>query len=179
MSSENCILTTKDFTILEVMRDRRAGSDDPLSPILARKIATAIVMFREDIPADVATLSSRVTFSVDGRDADTRVISHDKMAASVGMFLPITTARGLALLGLREGQAFQLATRDGDTEEILLETVHYQPEAARRDKDMLDRPQGEKPRKPMLKLIRGALDDDARPMPDGSDDFHDPGPAAA
>lgn len=41
MSTENCILTTKDFTILEVMRDRRVGTDDPLTPILERKLATA------------------------------------------------------------------------------------------------------------------------------------------
>jgi regulator of nucleoside diphosphate kinase len=70
MSTENCILSTKDFTILEFMRDRRVGTDDPLSPILEQKLLSATVMFREDIPADVATLSSRVTFSVDGRDPD-------------------------------------------------------------------------------------------------------------
>ena len=68
MTSETCFLTTKDFTILEVMRDRCLGRDDTLALILKRKIETATVMFRDDIPVNVATLSSRVTFSVDGKE---------------------------------------------------------------------------------------------------------------
>ena len=84
MSTETCILTTKDFTILEVMRDRCLGRDDPLAPILKRKIESALVVFRDDVPVNVATLSSRVTFSVDGRDADTRILSHDRMTGQPG-----------------------------------------------------------------------------------------------
>ncbi|MGO4642607.1 hypothetical protein AB4Z43_29735 [Mesorhizobium sp. 2RAF45] len=52
-------LTTKDYTILEVMLDRRLGRDDPLVPILQRKLSAAIVTFREDIPANVVTLRGR------------------------------------------------------------------------------------------------------------------------
>ena len=131
MSKETCILTTKDFTIVEVMRDRCLGQDDPLAPILKRKIESAIVMFRDDVPDDVATMSSRVTFSVNGRDPDTRIISHDRMTTPIGMFLPVTTLRGLALLGLAEGEHFILTNGDGIEERILLEKVHYQPESAR------------------------------------------------
>lgn len=140
MTRETCFLTTKDFTILEVMRDRCLGRDDPLAPILKRKIEAATVMFRDDIPVNVATLSSRVTFSVDGRDPDTRIISHDRMTSPIGMYLPITTARGLALLGLSEGQGFALRNGDGEEERIVLHEVHYQPEAARREKEALERP---------------------------------------
>ncbi|MHB2264522.1 nucleoside-diphosphate kinase [Aliihoeflea sp. PC F10.4] len=178
MSTENCILSTKDFTILEVMRDRRVGTDDPLSPILEQKLLSATVMFREDIPADVATLSSRVTFSVDGRDPDTRVISHDRMAASVGMFLPITMNRGLALLGLREGQTFRLVTRKHRMEDVRLEKVQYQPEAARREKEALER-RTKPSAKPTFKLIRGALYGATVPGFRQSDDFCDPDPSAA
>ena len=96
MSTETCILTTKDFTILEVMRDRRRGREDPLVPILKRKLETATIVFREDVPETVATLSSRVTYSVDGRPPDTRVISHDHLSMPMGMFLPITAPRGSA-----------------------------------------------------------------------------------
>ena len=38
MATETCFLTTKDLTILEGMRDRCLGRDDPLAPILKRKI---------------------------------------------------------------------------------------------------------------------------------------------
>ncbi len=177
MSKETCILTTKDFTIVEVMRDRCLGQDDPLAPILARKIQSAIVMFRDDVPDNVATMSSRVTFSVNGRDPDTRIISHDRMASPIGMFLPVTTLRGLALLGLAEGDHFMFTNSDGSDERILLEKVHYQPEAARREKDALAKHLITPARsRPSLRLIRGALHDCAPLASDGPDD---PGPSAA
>lgn len=64
MSAESCILTTKDFTILEVMRDRCLGREDPLALLLKRKLDSALVVFRDDVPANVATLSSQDRKSV-------------------------------------------------------------------------------------------------------------------
>lgn len=156
MSHDACILTTKDLTILEVMLDRCLGRDDPMAPILRRKINAAQIVFRDDVPADVATLSSRVVFSVDGRDPDTRIISPDRMTSPIGLFLPITTFRGLALLGLAEGQEFSLPGQDGELETVRLEKVLYQPEAARREKEVFDRTSVAPPSKPVLRLIRGA-----------------------
>lgn len=179
MTLDACILTTKDFTILEVMRDRCLGTDDPLKPILDRKINSATVMFREDVRVNVATLSSRVTFSVNGRDPDSRIISHDRMHSPVGLFLPITTARGLALMGLSEGQEFSLTNSDGETERVLLERVLYQPEAAKREKEAIVGMPAGMPRKPSLKVIRGSLQDGPRLVPAGHDGFDDPGPSAA
>ena len=179
MSTETCILTTKDFTILEIMRDRCLGRDDPLAPILKRKIESALVVFREDVPVNVATLSSRVTFTVDGREPDTRVISHDRMTSPVGLFLSITTARGLALLGLTENQAFILTNNDGLDERILLEKVQYQPEASKREKEALANLSAPALRKPLLKLIRGAIQDKPQLVHTGSIGFDDPGPNAA
>ena len=180
MSTETCVLTTKDFTILEVMRDRCLGTGDPLAPILKRKIESALVVFRDDVPENVATLSSRVTFNVDGRAPDTRVLSHDQMTSAVGLFLPINTPRGLGLLGLAEGQEFVLTNRDGVEERVLLEKVHYQPEAAKREKDaMAVELSATVQLKPALKLIRGALHDRPRPVAADADGFDDPGPSAA
>ena len=179
MTRETCFLTTKDLTILEVMRDRCLGRDDPLAPILKRKIEAATVMFREDIPVNVATLSSRVTFSVDGRDPDTRVISHDRMNSPIGMFLPITTARGLALLGLCEGAEFVMTNVDGADERIMLHEVLYQPEAARREKEAVKRASTAQSGKPTLRVIRGALHDQPRLASVADDGFDGPDPSAA
>jgi regulator of nucleoside diphosphate kinase len=123
-------------------------------------------------------MSSRVTFSVDGRESDTRVISHDRMTP-VGLFLPITTARGLALLGLVEGQEFVLTNSQGVEERVLLGKVQYQPEAARREKEALSSPSAPVHRKPALTLIRGALHDQPQLAPAEPDGFDDPGPSAA
>jgi regulator of nucleoside diphosphate kinase len=179
---DSCILTTKDFTILEVMLDRCLGTGDPMRALLSRKIESATVVFRDDISPDVATLSSRVTFRVDGREPDTRVLSHDRMTSPIGLFLPITAPRGLALLGLTAGQAFRLGKPDGGEERILLDAVPYQPEAAKREKDALTRLATPAARRSALRVIPGAFSG----QPVGSerqaarpDDFDDPGPSAA
>lgn len=179
MSNETCILSTKDFTILEVMRDRCLGRDDPLEPILKRKMESATVMFRDDVPVNVATLSSRVTFSVNGRDPDTRVIAHDHMSSPIGMFLPITTARGLALLGLSEGQEFVMTDVEGNEERIKLHDVHYQPEAAKRRKEAMQRTAVSSQRKPTLKVVHQTFHDQPRLVQVSPDGFDDPGPSVA
>lgn len=174
-----CTLTTKDFTILETMRDRCLGRDDPFVSILKRKIESAMVVFRDDLPGNFASLNSRVTFSVDGRDPDTRVISRDRTASPVGMSLPITTLRGLALLGLSEGQEIVVTNIEGVEERILLEKVHYQPEAARRAEDAMRRVSPPPQRKPMLRVIYGTFHDQPRPVPASPTGPDDPGPSAA
>jgi regulator of nucleoside diphosphate kinase len=180
MSPDACILTTKDLTILEIMLDRCLGRDDPLAPVLRRKMASATIVFRDDVPADVATLNSRVTFSVDGRETDTRVISHESSGSSVGLFLPVTSARGLALIGMSEGQTARLVRRDGTEETIVLEKVPYQPEADRREKDKKASGQVSAERRPALRLIRGAYYGEPRPVAGGTGGgCDDPGPSAA
>jgi regulator of nucleoside diphosphate kinase len=178
MSPDTCILTTKDLTILEIMLERCLGRDDPLAPVLRRKMASATIVFRDDVPVEAATLNSRVTFSIGGGETDTRVISHESSGSSVGLFLPVTSARGLALIGMSEGQAAHLTRRDGTEETIVLEKVLYQPEAARREKN--EREQARAARRPALRLIRGAYYDEPRPVVGGTGGgCDDPGPSAA
>ncbi|QDZ03022.1 nucleoside-diphosphate kinase [Nitratireductor mangrovi] len=179
MSEKDCILTTKDHTILEVMLERCLGRDDPMAILLTTKLGAARVVFGEDIPANVATLNSRVTFSVDGREPDTRVISHERMQSPVGLFLPLTSMRGLALIGLSEGQPLRFAGQDGVQETVVLESVLYQPEAARREKHALARTTPPPENRPVLTLIRGGVQSPCRPPSAGSGGLDDPGPPAA
>ena len=179
MSQDTCILTTKDFTILEVMLDRCHGRDDPMAHLLKRKLDGALVVFRDDVPGAVATLSSRVVFSVDGKEPDTRIVSHDRMSSPIGLFLPITTHRGLALLGLTEGQSIRVPGQDGRDETILLEKVLYQPEESRREKDALARQSSFRRSKPILRLVHRARDGHGEAVPLGMGTLDDPGPSAA
>lgn len=179
MSKESCILTAKDFTIIGIMRDRCLSQDDPLRPILDRKIESAMIMLGDDVPDDVATMSSRVSFSVNGGNLDMRAISHDKVTPAIGMFLPVTTLRGLALLGLAEGDHFVLTNGDGVEERILLEKVHYQPEATRRQTKAMERRMMRALGKPSLRLVRGGLYKGPPLVPISPDRFDDPGPSAA
>ena len=63
-----CHLTTKDVTILEgllVTLESRAQGSTPIAYLLRRKLAHAQISFREDIAPCIATINSRVEFSVD------------------------------------------------------------------------------------------------------------------
>lgn len=179
MSETACILTTRDRSILNLMLQRAGGRDPALAALLRRKLETAEVVSPDAIPADVATLDSRVAFSVDGGKIETRILSDDRSASAVGLFLPVTRPRGLALLGLAEGESLRLADREGREARIRLEKVCYQPEAARRRKEEdMEEPSSAGAR-PVLRLIDGAL---ARPRTlttAGPNGFDDPGPSAA
>jgi regulator of nucleoside diphosphate kinase len=179
MSNDNIILTTKDFTILEVLRDRHHAQNGLLMPLIRKKIEQAIVVFREDLPGDIASINSRVRYRVSAGESDTRVISTGQTHAPVGMFLPITTLRGLALLGLREGQTMSLVNMNGVTEMIVLEKVEYQPEASRREREALGREEFTAGRKPVLCVVSGGLDHHRYISSAGADGFDDPGPSAA
>jgi regulator of nucleoside diphosphate kinase len=179
MSNDNIILTTKDFTILEVLRDRHHDQTGLLMPLIRNKMEKAIVVFREDLPGDIASINSRVRFRVGAGESDTRVISTGQTHGPVGMFLPITTLRGLALLGLREDQAMSLVNMNGVTEKIVLERVEYQPEAFRREREALGQDELMAGRKPMLRVISGGLDQRRCLSAVGGSGFDDPGPSAA
>jgi regulator of nucleoside diphosphate kinase len=125
-----CQLTTKDFTILEAMLERQNGRDDPVVPILKRKLSSASVVFRETVHPDVVTLNSRVAFRVDDGPSITRIVVQGEPRGMVGMTLPITVPRGLTLLGMAKGDTALVMRPDGSHETILVEDVLFQPEAA-------------------------------------------------
>jgi regulator of nucleoside diphosphate kinase len=176
MSNEACILTSRDFAILESMAGETPSSD-PLLPLLRRKLERATVTFGNDVPADVATLGSRVAFRINEAGREIRVLSHGRITSPVGLLLPITIPRGLALLGLREGQAATLDLPDGLSERVVLDEVVYQPEAARK---LAEATQAAAPaaRRAAWRIIQG--DGNSRPVaPPSSGPTDDPGPSAA
>lgn len=124
-------LTPKDFHILETMLKERSGSTDPLLPLLQRKLATAIIVPTQDMPRDVVTLYSRVRYRIDDQPAVTRIVIHDALHEVMGATLPVSSLRGLALLGLTSGTATTICYFGSATETIHVEAIVYQPEAAR------------------------------------------------
>ena len=179
MSNDACVLTTGGFSLLELMLEDCSNPNDPLALLLKRKIDSATVVFPEDVSHNVATVSSRVSYSVDGRDLGERVISHDWMTSPVGLVLPVNTVRGLALLGLVEGQEFRLSTHDGAEVNIQLKQVLYQPEAAKRERDARTMLSSLGERRHGLKLVRGHRHDLSKTIRVEPTGFDDPGPSAA
>lgn len=157
MTGAGCRLTSKDYSILEVMLERRRGFDDPIVPMLERKLAGARVVLVDSVAADVATLNSRVQFRVGDQPAQTRTLIQQEVRGLVGLGLPLTTPLGLALLGLGEGEATVFEQHGGATR-VVLEKVLYQPEAARRvTQGMREEPAAKG--RPALVLVHSAGDD--------------------
>ena len=128
----DCQLTMKDCVVLEVILDRSRDRHDPTIPIIRQKLAGSKVFFRDEIDARVVTLNSRVVFRVNDGPPKTRVIVQRDEGLFPGAILPITALRGIALLGMREGQSVTVRQLCGSVETIRLEHVECQPEAAMR-----------------------------------------------
>jgi regulator of nucleoside diphosphate kinase len=132
-----CHLTTKDVTILEGLLatlESRAQGNTPIVSLLRRKLAHAQISFREDIAPCIATINSRVEFRVDNGPVQASILTLGGEYALPGATLSVSTLRGLALLGLTEGQSITIDRLDGRTEVLRLERILHQPEFARRAK---------------------------------------------
>lgn len=129
--SRAAILTGKDAAILEVMLERLSALGDPLVPALERKLASARIVPRDTVPANLVTLNSRVAFQVDGV-SDTRILVQADVRGFVGMTIPLGTPRGLTLLGLVPHQPAVAPLANGRAETLVVDEVLFQPEAAQR-----------------------------------------------
>ncbi|HWK39618.1 MAG TPA: nucleoside-diphosphate kinase [Hyphomicrobium sp.] len=135
----HCFLSTKDFTALETLLEHEAYREDAFLRLLRNKLSTATVMLQEDMGPDIATIDSRIDYVIDGRQSDSRILVVGRENTLSRFSLPITTLRGLALLGLIAGDTVTVARPEGGVEELHLERVAFQPEADRRER-LLDRP---------------------------------------
>jgi regulator of nucleoside diphosphate kinase len=171
--NQECTLTSKDFAILETMYDRRLALPDCVCQLLRHKLDNARVVFGEDVADNIVTLNSRVRYRVGELSAQTAIITQDPMAGIIGQSLPLTTARGLALLGLVESDGLTLPKQEnGIPERILLEEVLFQPEAARRQ-----RFKQQHTRRGLHLAYDAGSERDPQAYSDSGD--NDPGPSAA
>lgn len=183
-ANARCCLTTKDFSILETMLERRIASGDVILPLLRRKLAEATVVQVGEVDAGVVTLNSRVVFRVNDGAAETRTLVQQENRGLVGLNLLITTPRGLSLLGMSEGQRVTVNRPAGGQESILIEKIVYQPEAARRQVAERMRASEEPVKRPALRLVHSAASDvqplgETWKMRHSRRDDDDPGPSAA
>jgi regulator of nucleoside diphosphate kinase len=164
-----CRLTTKDYAILETMLERCAEPNGPYAYLLRRKLSGAGIWLSADIPPDVVTINTRATFRANDEPAQTRIVAQAPIHGLVGLLLPITTLRGLALLGLSKGENIAFDEGDGSDTVLTVTKVAYQPEAAQREALRQRAPQ-------MPRLVYSAAASAIVSMHTFDDD---PGPSAA
>ncbi len=170
--TERFHFTFKDHGALEDMRRRLRPDETALAALLERKLANAVLSQMEHVREDAVTLNSRVRFRVDGGEPQTRIVTRGA-GGHLGAVLPLANRRGLALLGLVQGQSIAYEGMGGATETIDLIAVLHQPERARRTMEEQERDRR------VLRLVHSA-EPRIRPAPTaapwGGDD---PGPSAA
>jgi len=177
----HCRLTPKDYSILETLLEHCTDHDQAYRHLLRLKLLAARVISPDTVPPQLATINSRVDFAVDGGPADNRILIHGKDNALPGLTLPITTLRGLALLGLSAGETVAIERPDGRREELRLNEVSHQPEVSRASLYQpspmgADRASGEGCSVVLLSSHRKRTPVDRVPLRRDDDD---PGPSAA
>lgn len=106
---------------------------DAVRAELERELSRAVVCAEDEIPPDVVTMNSRALFRADlGAEPQSRTLIYDDGHSILGGTVSVTTATGMALLGLREGSRMPYANIDGERRVLVLERVAYQPEACGR-----------------------------------------------
>ncbi|HRN89739.1 hypothetical protein [Hyphomicrobium sp.] len=134
MSSIQNHITAKDSAYLQSLLNSKDQDEDYLA-LLRGKLENANLLLDHTVDRRVATIDSRVEISIGGGFTEERLLTRDEKASNPGNALPITTPRGLALVGLKEGDVFPLRKPNGIIEPIKLIKVIYQPEAAKRGED--------------------------------------------
>lgn len=132
MTTSQSHLTAKDSAYLQTLLASK-GQDEDFLALLRQKLDNANLLLDHTVDRRVATIDSRVEFTVGGGFTEERILTRDEKGTNPGNALPITTMRGLALLGLKEGDVFPLRKSNGIIEPIKLIKVVYQPESAKRN----------------------------------------------
>ncbi len=169
MGRDPGMLTATDGLVLDrMLRDWPPLTEEWLA-LLKRKLTLDRLPEQASAPAGLATIGARVTFRCESGLTDSRTICMPLGHAPGSVFLPITTFYGLALLGLREGEALGFDRPEGRRDRVVLERVHGRPDAA-----------GEPPVAwPSFRLIAGGLADRDFSPANENGPGPDPGPSAA
>ncbi len=95
---------------------------------LEHEIERAIVVDPLQVPPDVVTMNSRALVQLDDEAVEVSLVYPEDADGSAGK-LSICSGIGMAILGYKEGDAFDWRVNDR-TRHIRIEKVLYQPEAA-------------------------------------------------
>ena len=171
MGQDPAMLTARDGYVLErLLHDRPPLTAEWLA-LLTRKVSGRRLPPEARIPDDLATIDARVTFRCASGLVDSRTICLPGAYAPGSALLPITTFYGLALLGLRVGQAITFDRPEGRRDWIVLEKVLFQPGAQERARA--------RQAWPSFRLVAGGLDGRAFAPANENGPGGGPGPSAA
>ncbi len=129
-NTPSIVLTDRDNERLSALAAGQKGPDAAVGQILAQELEYAAIVEPAKVPANVVTMNSRVTVrdETNGKTQIFTLVYPVDEDISIGN-LSVLTPAGTALIGLSEGETLAWTARDGQTRELTVVAVLYQPEA--------------------------------------------------
>lgn len=123
-------LSSLDMDRLEALMDKLPSNHVGLD-ILKAELDRADVLEPQDMPSNVVTMNSTVSFTLlESNHSQTLTLVYPKeadgSADKVSVFAPV----GTALLGLRIGDVLEMPTPTGKAMSVRVNAITYQPESA-------------------------------------------------
>lgn len=138
-------LTPGDHDRLQSMMCTMIGAATPLASLLRHKLGAAVVVPATALGRDVASSGRRVRYKIDGLRSEERTLSWTMDDRADMLELPLGRSRGMALLGLRVGQAISYVTSAHRTEFIEIEAVLAGTDQTSGIEEIADLPAGLEP----------------------------------
>ncbi|PDT38125.1 MULTISPECIES: GreA/GreB family elongation factor [Sinorhizobium] len=120
-----CYLTSNDHAVLREILDQTT-SDNAYRRLLRRKLVQAEICSPRNVPDDVVTINSRVTFRVDAGVPRTANVVRNESQNFPNYTVSVESPLGLGLLGLRAGRVIAVETEKDGLQKINVIRVDFQ-----------------------------------------------------
>ena len=123
------LMTDRDYAILRGISLHRPTGQRGYYALLRHKLAAADIVRADELDPDVVTMNSMVRYRLnDGRPLEHRLVIGPAREV-IGQTVSLRSIHGLALLGMRDDQAFEFVLDDMPLAHVRVEAVMFQPEA--------------------------------------------------
>ncbi|PDT51237.1 MULTISPECIES: GreA/GreB family elongation factor [Sinorhizobium] len=120
-----CYLTSNDHAVLREILDQTT-SDNAYRRLLRRKLVQAEICSPRNVPDDVVTINSRVTFCVDAGVPRTANVVRNESQNFPKYTVSVESPLGLGLLGLRAGRVIAVETEKDGLQKINVIRIDFQ-----------------------------------------------------
>lgn len=124
------VISSLDVERIEALLERMPPVQAAQYEALRGELDRADVVQPSDMPADVVTMNSVVTFKDDDSSDELTISLVYPSGAGVPGTVSVLAPVGSALLGLRVGQHIEWPTPDGRRRHLRVLEIEYQPEAS-------------------------------------------------
>lgn len=125
------IISSLDADRLEALLDQYSEHEFKGKAALEAELDRANIVDPKDVPPNVVTMNSTVTFAVEGSDESLSLtLVYPKDADASGERISILAPVGSALLGLSTGDSIEWPKPGGGTLNVRIKDIQYQPERA-------------------------------------------------